>query len=80
MKKFFVLLIAFVLTGCASINPVENWNNLSPEGKRTLILSGSILLAASIIKNSQGDTVVNVDNCVSTQSIRTGCRTPIPVP
>ena len=43
------------------------------------LIAGAILVGATIIKNSNDGTTV-VNNCVSTQSIRTGCLTPVPIP
>jgi N-acetylmuramoyl-L-alanine amidase len=62
MKMLFALL-ALALSGCAQ------WNQLSDGEKAGIIIGTSVLVGASIIKNSEGD----VNNCISTRSIRTGC-------
>jgi hypothetical protein len=56
-------LLALALSGCAQ------WNQLSDGEKAGIIIGTSVLVGASIIKNSEGD----VNNCISTRSIRTGC-------
>lgn len=60
-----ILLACLCLSGCAQ------WNELSEGEKTALIVSGAIIVGANIIKNSQDTTVIN--NCISTQSIKTGC-------
>lgn len=65
MKKLIVLLAALALSGCA------HWNELSEGEKAGIIIGTTILVGASIIKNSNEDLINKT--CVSTQSIRTGC-------
>lgn len=70
--KTIIIIATLALSGCAQ------WNELSDGEKTAVIVSGAILIGANIIKNSNDTTVVN--NCISTQSIRTGCHSPVPIP
>lgn len=65
MKKIIVLIAALALSGCAQ------WNQLSEGEKVGIVVGTSILIGASIIKNSQDPDINKV--CVSTRSIETGC-------
>ena len=64
--KTIIIIAALALSGCAQ------WNQLSEGEKTAVIVSGAILVGANLIKNSNGDTIIN-KTCVSTQSIKTGC-------
>lgn len=71
--RILILAAMLSLSGCAT------WNELS-EGEKDAVkigvVAGAILIGANIIKNSQGDTVVN--NCISTRSLQTGCEGILP--
>ena len=57
MKTLALLFVTIALAGCAQ------WDTLSDTEKTSIIIGGAILVGANIIKNSQGDTIVN-QNCV----------------
>lgn len=66
-KVIIALIATLSLSGCAQ------WNKLSEGEKTAVIVSGAILVAANIIKNSDETVISNNYNCVSTKSLKTGC-------
>ena len=70
MKKLAIVLLALMLGGCGTTNYLH-WSELTDREKQTVIISGTILVAAAIIANSQETTV---NNCISTRSLETGCH------
>jgi hypothetical protein len=65
MKRILILGAALVLAGCAQ------WNELSDGEKTGIIIGTSVLVGASIIKNSMQDDSDRI--CISTRSVETGC-------
>ncbi len=70
MKKIAITLLLLLLSGCGTTNYLH-WNELTDREKQTVILSGTILVAAAIVANSNDTTV---HNCISTRSLETGCH------
>ena len=64
MKHIILILTLLALSGCAQ------WNKLSEREQQTVIIAGSILAAGFVVAHSNE---TNVNNCISTRSLETGC-------
>ena len=64
MKHIILILTLLALSGCGT------WNKLSEREQQTVIIAGSILAAGFVVAHSNE---TNVNNCISTRSLETGC-------
>ena len=64
MKNAILVVLLLSLSGCGT------WNKLSEREQQTVIIAGSILAAGFVVAHSNE---TNVNNCISTRSLETGC-------
>ena len=69
MKKLFLILIVFSLSGCATA-----WKEMSDTERQAWIISGAVVIGAALIADAMdSDVSLTVDQCFAQRSLESDC-------
>ena len=68
MKKFFLVLIVFALSGCATA-----WKDMTDTERQAWIISGAVVVSAALLANAMDSDTVVIRQCFPQRSLETDC-------